>query len=152
MSIEFEILDHPADMGFRTRAQSLSELFTRSALALTNILVATHDHSDSACSSASDATENVEVNLEGPDLDELMFAWLSEILYQFDGERNIFCGCQSIKVTEADSGFTLVATMLMTKLNPQMHQVKTYVKAITFHQMEIVNTHDNFSAQVYVDI
>lgn len=139
-------------MGFRTKAESLSELFARSAIALTNILVTTRDGGDSAFAFDDETVQKIEVNLSGPDLDELMFAWLSEILYQFDGERNIFCNCESIEVEESSEEFSLNAILLVIEFKPEVHQVKTYVKAITFHQMNIVNEHDEFSAQVYVDI
>ncbi len=134
-------------MGFRTQAPSLSELYAQAALALTSILVG----SDSG-SNKSKSCEKVEVTLEGPDLDELMFAWLSEVLYQFDGERNILLDCESMNVKPGDAGYTLDAALSMTKFDAGKHRVKTYVKAITFHQMNIENTGGNYTAQVYVDI
>lgn len=158
MTPEFEVLDHPADMGFRAHGQSLDSLFANSALALTNIVI------DAGTNAAE---ELVDVKLEGSNLDELMFSWLSEILYQFDGERNIVSSCQS-QVTpqmivtgvsgddndsvRSNKGYNLTAKVSMIKFDPSKHRVKTYVKAVTFHQMEITNDNGHFSAQVYLDI
>src|SRR5271170_105570 len=77
----FEILDHPADMGFRACAPNLADLFAQCGKALTSVLVDLE---------SVDGTEMTAVEILGDDLESLLYNWLAEILYLFDGEKKLF--------------------------------------------------------------
>ncbi len=137
------ILDHTADMGFEARGQTLSEVFEKSALALTTILT---DPALIACGT------QVEVDVLGSDLDSLMYNWLSEILYLFDGEKKLFSVFQVAQLNAGENGYNIHAKLSGEDYQPDRHEVRTYIKAITFHQMEILQIQPNCSARVFIDI
>lgn len=124
------VLDHTADMGFEVNGNSLQNVFELSARALTSILTDV---------TGIKAVETTQVQLEAADLDGLMHAWLSEILYLFDGEKMLFTSfaCSSLDLSETSC--TLSAELGGEPYDPLKHAVSTYVKAITFHQMRIID-------------
>lgn len=139
----FLILDHPADLGFKAWAQNLPDLFAECARALTSVLV------DLETIGGEDATA---VEILGDDLETLLYNWLAEILYLFDGEKKLFSDYVVLSHRQHEGTEFLQAELRGESYNPAKHQVKTYVKAITFHQLKIERTDQGYSAQVYIDI
>lgn len=138
----FEVIDHPADMGLRCWARNPAELYAVAASALTCVLVDV------------DSTGNTAplfIHLEAQDREALMYIWLSEILYYFDGEKKI-CSNFAVDLEETAAKITLRAKMQAGDFNNEEHVVKTYVKAITFHQMQIEESAEGCRAQIYLDI
>jgi SHS2 domain-containing protein len=138
----FEIIEHPADMGLQMRAQTLEQLFVQAALGLTSILV------DIDLIKSEITTS---INLSAPNSEELMYKWLSEILYLFDGEQKLFNNFD-VSITKASSSLSLSATACGEPYDKIRHQVRTYVKAITYHQLSVKACQNNFEAKVFLDI
>lgn len=135
----FEILEHPADIGFRAFGQTLAHLFENAALALVSI-----------ASEVQDVEPHHEYPLEaeGSDPEALLVAWLSEVLYWFDGKRIAF---RSFRVTEMDSE-RLSAVGLGEPRNANRHRAKLIVKAVTWHQLKIAQADGGWMADVYLDV
>lgn len=137
------VLDHTADMGFAVQGESLQRVFELAGLALMTILTEPQ---------SLKATEHIDVSVSGSDLDSLMYNWLSEILYLFDGEHKLFCGFSITALGRDSDGFQLEAKLAGEPYRQDLHEIKTYVKAITFHQMEITQADDICTARVFIDI
>ena len=135
----FEILEHPADIGFRVFGETQSRLFENAALALVSI-----------ASEVDDVEFRCEYPLEAAaaDTESLLVAWLSEVLYWFDGKRIAFRG---FRVTEAGPG-RLTAVGLGEPRNPSRHRAKLIVKAVTWHQLKVVQAGARWMAEVYLDV
>ncbi|HEY9785858.1 MAG TPA: archease [Candidatus Obscuribacterales bacterium] len=141
-SAGFEILDHPADMGFRAWSPSLDDLFAQSALALTSTLT--------DCGQIANERAQT-VDLSAPDLETLMYNWLSEILFLFDGD-GLLLGKYQVTISDRDGGKALSAVLSGEGYDSRKHEIRTYVKAITFHQMRIELRESQWSATVFLDI
>lgn len=76
----FEPIDHTADVALRVWADSLEELFRQAALGLSALLT------DPARVGRDRA---VEIRASGIDEEELLIAWLEEILYAFESRREL---------------------------------------------------------------
>lgn len=139
----FEILDHPADMGFRAWAPSREELFVVAARGLTEILV----DLDSI-----EPETHVDIEIEGDDDEMLLYNWLSEVLFLFDADGLLFSKFESLSFMTTDSGVKLTARMHGREFSRATQQVKTYVKAITLHQLKVERNENLFCARVYLDI
>lgn len=131
----FEILEHPADIGFRAFGDTLPELYAQAALAMLSI---------------ADDPESVQplneyrLAVESGDRESLMVDWLSEILYWFDGKQISF---HEIAVTElADTAIRAVARGELRR------QARIIVKAVTYHQLKIEQRGGVWVAEVYLDI
>jgi len=78
MARAFEILEHPADVGFLAYGATLNELFANSALAMISL----------ACEvEGVRETEQRKIEAAGEDVESLLYAWLSEVLAVMDAER-----------------------------------------------------------------
>ena len=135
----FEILEHPADIGFRAFGRSLPELFANSALALLSI---------AADTSAVENRANYTLAIDSGDRESLLVDWLSEVLYWFDGRRVLFGG---FRVTSFQDG-CIEAVAQGEPRDPARHPARLIVKAVTYHQLRIEEREGKWVAEVYLDI
>ncbi len=136
---DFELLEHPADIGFRAFADTLQELFVNSALAMLSIA------DDPA---AADPRQEYPITVESGDREALLVDWLSEILYWFDGKRIAF---RDFRVHQF-SDTAIHATGLGEPRTPERHSARLIVKAVTYHQLKIEQRDGLWCAEVYLDV
>ncbi len=137
--MSFELLEHPADIGFRVRAGSLSELFAECARALLFIIL---DPSN------IELKESMPLSAEGSDYESLLVNWLNEVLYYIDSQRlalNVF----EISYLHPTRIECIGRGERRDRLK---HPAKLVVKAVTYHQLRITHTAEIWSADVYVDV
>jgi SHS2 domain-containing protein len=135
----FEILEHPADIGFRAFADSLPELYATAAIAMLSI---------AGDPDAAVPRQEYTIGVESGDREALMVDWLNEVLYWFDGRNIAF---HDFRVTEMD-GTRLAATGRGEPRDPQRHRARLIVKAVTYHQLRVEERDGKWVAEVYVDI
>lgn len=135
----FEYLDHPADIGFRARAATLESLFAESAAALVNLIL------DPARIRPATA---YPIAAEGPDREALLVNFLNEVLYLVDARR---IAPAAFHVT-VFTGTRLECVAMGEPRDPERHPAKLVVKAVTWHQLNVSETRDGFTGDVYVDI
>lgn len=138
----FEILDHPAELGFRAWAPTMTDLFAHCALALSSILVDIETVSPS---------ETVAVEVSAQDQESLLYNWLAEILYLYDGEQWLFSKCEAVTHKTQEDGEFLQADLTGQKFDPAKHEIKTCVKAVSLQQIKIEKTSKGYSAEVFLD-
>ena len=137
--MRYEFLDHTGDLGIRVWADDVKGLFREAALALFDIIT---------------DIERVEVQLErktdvaGTGREELMVAWLNGLLYLHEVERLLFC---DFVVTEVDEG-RLKGVARGEKFREGSHVIKTSIKAVTYHQLEIQEREGCWQTQVIFDV
>ena len=135
----FEILEHPADIGFRAFGAALPELFAAAANAMLSI----------ACE-IDDVAPKLAYTLSatGADYEGLLVNWLSEVLYWFDGKR---IALREFDVTHLDPA-AIHATAWGEPRDAERHRSKLIVKAVTWHQLKIARADTGWMAEVYLDI
>jgi SHS2 domain-containing protein len=134
----FEILEHPADIGFRAFGADLPELFGNAALAMLSI---------AGDPQAVEPRHRYAIAVEGADRESLMVDWLNEVLYWFDGKRIAF---REFQVTL--SGDRIDAVALGEPRDPHRHRDRLLVKAVTYHQLRVEPRGDIWVAEVYLDV
>jgi SHS2 domain-containing protein len=137
--MDFELLDHPADTGFRAHGASLPELFANCAHALVFLIL---DPSN------IQATDQFLLSAEGSDYESLMVNWLNEVLYYTDSRRIAFGAFDISKLDET----RIECLAAGEPRDPDWHPPKVVVKAVTYHQLKIFPTADGWTAEVYVDV
>jgi SHS2 domain-containing protein len=137
--MEFELLDHPADIGFRAYGASVEELFANCARALVSIIL---DPSNIR------SAQNVLLSAEGSDYESLLVNWLNEVLYYVDGKRIALGAFDISKLTET----CIECTATGEPRDPQKHPPRLGVKAVTYHQLKVRRTENGWIAEVYVDV
>ena len=140
MGIEgsYRFVDHTADLGIVVRAGDAKGLFENAALALFDII---------ADSKGPGREEKKVINVIGEDLEDLMINWLREILYLWNGEEYLV---QDVAVLEL-SERRLRAEVAVESYEPQIHTVKTEIKAVTYHQARVGPARGGWEAQVIFD-
>ena len=84
------------------------------------------------------------LSAEGSDYESLLVAWLSEVLFWFDGKRVAF---RRFRVTHLDPG-----RVEAVGFGEPGHATKLLVKAVTWHQLRVTPVHSGWIAEVYLDI
>ena len=135
----FEILEHPADIGFRAFGGTLEELFANAAIAMLSIACEMEDVA---------AREEYVLAASGSEYESLLVNWLSEVLYWFDGKR---IALREFQVTELKPD-KIGAVARGEARDPARHRGKLIVKAVTWHQLKIARCGAGWTADVYLDI
>lgn len=137
----YEVFEHTADVGIRCRASSLEELFADAGRGLFSVIVANLE--------AVRPVEALRIELTGLSgrLDDLLFDWLAELLYQFDTRRQLFSRFE----VRLDNN-RLDATAWGEPMDRTRHEMDREVKAITYHGLKVQRQADGWLAEVIVDI
>jgi SHS2 domain-containing protein len=141
----YEILEHPADVGFLAYGRTLAELFENAALAMCSL----------AC-----AREKIEEHTQreilsrGADVESLLYAWLAEILAIADAEQFVFRRVVISEMREPQAGKPgeVRGVAYGEKFDRERHAAGTYIKAVTLHQFLVERTPDGFRARVFLDL
>lgn len=93
-------------------------------------------------------TETREIRVEAEDRESLLVEWLNETIYLIETEGLIF-SCFSI---EQMTDTTLQAKVVGEQLDETRHDLKTQVKAVTYHDLKVEKTDFGWFAQVIFDV
>ena len=138
MEKEFEIINHTADVGIIAYGASISQTFANAAKALFNLIT------------ELDKVEEVvdrDIELAAPDQESLLVQWLNELIYLFDTQNIIFKRFEIIRLSNTE----LKAKSYGEKVDKSKHELKTGVKAATYHMLRI-DKGNGCKAQVLFDI
>ncbi len=132
------LIEVEADIGFEVWSETLEGLFKEAALALYHIMVDV---------SKVEPIVSREIRLEAPDLSMLLHSWLSELLFITDVEGLVF---SQFDVKIEDN--RLEAVCKGEEINPEKHDPKTEIKAITYHRFSVKKEDGLWRATVIVDL
>ena len=135
----FEVLEHPADIGFRAFGATLPDLYASAAVALLSI---------AGDPKAAEPREKRRLTVESGDRESLMVDWLNEVLYWFDGRLFAF---REFRVESLTDG-RIEAVGVGEPRDPERHRARLIVKAVTYHQLRVEERGGAWIAEVYLDI
>jgi SHS2 domain-containing protein len=146
MTARFRVLENVAlaDAAFEASGDTPSELCQAAAQALIDTMVDPR---------SVEPTWTKTIALHGPDLSDLLFDWLSELVYLKDAEAVLFR--QALPTVEEGAGgaeWRLVATVTGAPIDPQRQELRADVKAVTKHLYEVRQDGGRWVARVVVDI
>ena len=135
----YEFFEHTADLGLRVRAPDLKSLFEEAGRGLMSMIIDNPEEIRLG--------QEVSICIDGSETDYLLFDWLNELLYRFDGEGLLF---GDFNVELHPTGLKAIARG--EQLTTDRHQLSREVKAITYHQFQVEQTADGWQAELIVDI
>ena len=131
-----------ADIAYEAYGKNLNEMFENAALAIFEL---------SADIKTVDAKKKLKINLENEKIDNLLYDFLSEILFLKDSEYMVFRKVK-VSVKEDDKKFKLKSTLEGDTINSEKQRLENDIKAITMHMFEVKKEKDKWKATVVVDI
>ena len=141
--IPIEYLEHTADVMFRAYGRTVEEMLSNAASALFQAMV------DPASIAAVDRWV---VELEGDDLEDLAYRWLSEIIFLFETESAVFSRFQvALEEFQDGKGWKLRAEIGGERIDPERHSFLAEVKAVTRHKFAI-EKNERWCIQVVLDV
>jgi SHS2 domain-containing protein len=130
-----------ADCALVVEGDDLDDLFATAARALVEVMV------DPA---TVPATLERTVSLTAPELDLLLYDWLSELIYLKDRDRQLFT---EARVQVGGSGpFHLTARLAGAAIDPERMALRSDPKAVTFHQFALEQAGGGWRARLVIDI
>ena len=135
----FEILDHTADIGLIVYGEDLKTLFENAGEGFFNLIT-----------DLRKVKRRIEkqIHIGKESLDRLMVDWLSELLYLHDVEYLLFKGFKVESVGEDG----LKAVVKGESYQEGVHVIKTEVKAVTYHRIEVRQKKGCWKAQIIFDL
>ena len=134
----FEVIDHTADVGIIAFGSNLKEAFANSAYGMFSLIA-----------NLDGVKENVsrKVDIKSSDQEALLVDWLNELLYLFDVKHIIFKRFEIMALSQK----RLQARVYGEKVDKSRHQLKTAIKAATYHMLKI-EKNEGVKVQFILDI
>ena len=139
MEKEFKFIDHTADIGVAAYGADMKQVFAIAARGLFSLIV--------ELDRVSEKTARA-VQVTAPDREALLVNWLNELIYLFEAKGILFRRFEIADITAT----ALKATAYGEKINLAKHQLKTQVKAATYHQLKIERNGAGWKALVIFDV
>ncbi|WP_456471690.1 archease [Methanocaldococcus sp.] len=133
----FKYFETTADMGVEAEGESLEEAFKEAAKALYNMMVDIDKVDKVKC---------VEFEVEGEDLEELLYNFLNELLFYTDVYGLVFSDFD-LKI----EGKKLKCKAYGEEIKRE-HNIKEEVKAVTYHKMEVKKENGKWRVKYIVDL
>ncbi len=141
----YEIIEHTADLGMRVYGRDLNTLFLNAAQAMFEIMVEVVKKESIF---HKEERKKFLVNKQGSNIEEIFVAWLSELVYLFSTEGLIMEKADIEKLEEN----SIQAEVRGRIFSPDFYRVKTEIKAVTYHELEVKQTDQGYEAQVIFDV
>jgi SHS2 domain-containing protein len=140
----FKHLPHTADVLIEAWGESLEEAFEYAALGMTEVMTDL---------SSVRPLEEVELAAEGFDLESLLYDWIEKLIVLFDSRQLLVSKVkvEGIKV-DPNGKYRLKARVWGEPYDPERHESRALVKAMTYHMMEIRKEDGAYRVRFVVDI
>jgi SHS2 domain-containing protein len=137
--LHYRLIDHTADLGVEVYGADVNLLFVNAAQAMFDQMVE---------NSGTDITRRISLSIEGRDRPDLMVNWLRELLFLFNGQNLLLEKVQIVKLTPT----RLTAELGLGPFDAARHVFKNEIKAVTYHQVEVVPVENGWRARVIFDL
>ena len=137
--MRYKLIDHTADLGIHVFGTDPVELFTNAAFATFDMLT----EIDSL-----ESLKTTDLKVIGDDWADLMVNWLRELLYFWNGKELLVKKVQILDLSENE----LSANVTLDPFDPDRHEIKIEIKAVTYHQIQVSEGPKGWEAKIIFDI
>jgi len=134
--VDFQEVEHTADWALRVHGRDLRELLVNAARGMNYLMVSNLD------AIPSDVERYFE--LDAFDAESLLVEWLSELAYWAESEMLVFHEFELREVTQAH-----LEAMVRGGRAPGLQK---YIKAVTYHDLKIIEREDGLETTVVFDV
>ena len=135
----FHEIDHTADIGIEVEAENAAKLFSVAAEAL-YALIADPD--------GIQIKQEISVSASGEGWEDLLQAWLSELLAEFNLKGFIGKRCEVINIEPG----RVDSKVKGEALDLERHAFHTEIKGVTYHELKVWQQDGKWRARVIFDV
>ena len=135
----YEIIDHTADIGIKVYGKRLEELVVNAARGMFDI---------TADLDGLKPSTSIKIELKAANAEELLIAWLDELIYNFYTKKIIFSEFKIESLTDTN----IRAEAFGKHIGDKRSRLKTEIKAATYHGLNIDKTGENYQVQIIFDV
>ena len=135
----YELIEHTADVGVKVKGNDLKGLFKNAASAMFDIISEKKEP-------AQAKQTKIKIEQEADNLEELFINWLNELLSLSAAKELIF---SDFKINKIDKN-TLKAQAIGEDTGN--YEVKTEIKAATYHELRIQKVKTGWQAELIFDV
>ena len=135
----FETFEHTADAGIITYGATLERLFENAALGMFSLMVTVD---------GIEERQERAVTASARDLEGLLVAWLTELLFYLDAQDMVFRRFEVMELSETD----VRGRAWGEPIDRERHELHFAVKAVTRHMLEITQDEQGYRAKILFDI
>lgn len=138
MNTRYRLLEHPADLRLRLYGGTIRALFQNSVIALSSLLVDLRSVREK---------ESRKIRLTAGDLPHLLVLLLKEVLFLFEAKQFL----SGRLVVEKLDGKMLTGRLEGERITAD-HQLKSEIKAVTYHGLKVEKKRGRWVAEVILDV
>ena len=135
-SVAFKEIEHTADRALKIYGSDLQELLINAAGGMNSLLVQEYN--------VFSLQEEKSVELDAIDSESLLVEWLSELAYWAEIELLVFHKFDLHSVSPTHIKATIHGN--------RVAQLENHIKAVTYHNLEIIQTDAGLTATVVFDV
>jgi SHS2 domain-containing protein len=139
--MQFEYLEHTADIKFKAYGNRLEDLFTNILKACTNILTDINKIKKE---------KEIKISIKSKKIENLAYDFIEELLFLIDTESLIFNDFKEMKITKTDKEYILEGTLLGDYY--KNYEINGDIKAATYNDMQFIKNKDKYEMTIVVDI
>ena len=134
--VAYEEIEHTADRALKIYGSDLQELLLNAAGGMNSLLVREYN--------AFSLQEKKSIELDAIDSESLLVEWLSELAYWAETELLVFhkFDLHSVSPTHVKA----------TVHGSRVAQLENHIKAVTYHNLKIIQTDEGLTATVVFDV
>ncbi|MES0446520.1 MAG: archease [Desulfobacterales bacterium] len=137
--MKYRLIDHTADFGLHVYGSDSKELFANAAYAMFDLITDV---------GKLEGLDDCNIQVEGDDWPDLMVNWLRELLYFWNGKEMLVKTADILSLSESD----LSAIVKFDQYAPDRHIIKTEIKAVTYHQIQVISGPSGWDAKIIFDV
>jgi SHS2 domain-containing protein len=137
--MNYEILDHTADVCIRVYGKSLDELLKNAGRAMMELITDREKIKPS---------KQIEIKVEGETKEELLVHWLGDILYLHQAKKMVFRDFELNIINETH----VRGKAFGENIDLGRHELSSDIKAVTYHNLRIETLDNGLKVDIVFDI
>jgi SHS2 domain-containing protein len=137
----FRYLDHMTDAVIEAYGGTLEEAFENAARGLNDTMIDLK---------AVRPNREIKISAKGHDLHSLLFDWLDKVMLLLVADGVVMSEF-SVKI-EQDNGYSLAGVAKGEKLDLDRHRYKVEIKAVTYHEMQVMQEKGKATVRFLLDL
>lgn len=133
---DFEVVEHTADWSIRVRGADFGALLVNAAYGMAALLVSDVE--------ALGVEDERLISIEAFDRESMLVEWLSELAYLAERDSMVY--------TEFEVQVATPEQTRMTVRGGRVAQLNKHIKAVTYHNLEVVETPTGLEAEIVFDV